>query len=288
MLKVQHTLSRGYGVFATEDIPCNKYLLPFTGREVDLVIAPPVALQVSSTTAILPDMQNFLRFLNHSCEPNCSIVPYKHKFFLFSLRYIAYGTELTFNYNTTEWDLIQGHCDFECHCGENNCLQRIRGFRYLTDEQKDSILPICLEYLKRMKDDKLTPVPLTIVKIVEKVIEATKQTVKDSGACSPEKITWHEASRDGISKAWMWRTECNRFQILKGSGTDQPFFIAMYRDHVLNWTYLKNKGYEYYESFRTLKEAIDALESRVFEEHHIIESNCHVVVANAQELGITS
>lgn len=73
------------------------------------------------------------RFMNHSCNPNCKIVPVsttshydEHLYHLafFALKDIPAGTELTFDYNPM-WSGEAADKDdpniVKCHCGEKNC-----------------------------------------------------------------------------------------------------------------------------------------------------------------------
>jgi len=80
-------------------------------------------------------------FLNHSCAPNTYI---KNKQ-LIALKDIPTGTELTFNYNTTEFDMAT---PFTCSCQHQNCQKEIRGYKYLTNTQKQNIKNYTASYLK--------------------------------------------------------------------------------------------------------------------------------------------
>jgi hypothetical protein len=71
----------------------------------------------------------FWRFFNHSCDPNTVI----RERTVFARRDIKPEEEITFNYNTTEWEMAE---PFICHCGSVNCLQEIRGFKHLTVSQR--------------------------------------------------------------------------------------------------------------------------------------------------------
>ena len=51
------------------------------------------------------------------------------KFEVRAAKDLAEGTELTFFYPSTEWDMAQ---PFECWCGAGNCLKLVRGAKYLT------------------------------------------------------------------------------------------------------------------------------------------------------------
>lgn len=82
-------------------------------------------------------------FLNHSCEPNTYI---KNKQ-LVALKDIPKGNELTFNYNTTEYDMAT---PFQCKCQHQKCQKEIRGYKYLTASQKEDINYYTAHYLKAL------------------------------------------------------------------------------------------------------------------------------------------
>lgn len=71
----------------------------------------------------------FWRFMDHSCEPNVAICERE----VISLRSIQPQEAVTFNYNTTEWDMAE---PFICGCGSEECLGRIQGLKHLTPAQR--------------------------------------------------------------------------------------------------------------------------------------------------------
>ena len=64
-----------------------------------------------------------------------------------SLRDILEGEEITFDYNSTEYDLSR---PFRCLCGAERCLGYIRGYRYLTANDRESRLSILADHLRFM------------------------------------------------------------------------------------------------------------------------------------------
>ena len=95
-------------------------------------------LQIDETRyQVSNDKDAYENFINHSCDAN-GYIDFNDLTFR-AARDIKAGEELTFNYNTTEWDMENGEDEaFTCRCGVSGCLKRIRGFRYLTAEQKKS------------------------------------------------------------------------------------------------------------------------------------------------------
>jgi hypothetical protein len=86
--------------------------------------------------------------LNHSCNPNCFIA--WSKVCLIASQDIKAGEELTYNYNTSEYDLLEDNNDFSfmCKCGCENCVGIVKGFKYLTLKQKISFKDNLSPFLK--------------------------------------------------------------------------------------------------------------------------------------------
>jgi hypothetical protein len=81
------------------------------------------------------------RYLNHSCNPNAAL----EGLTLVALRPIGRWEEVTFDYNTTEYEMAE---PFACGCG--HCGGRlVRGFRFLTEAQRREIAPRLTEHLRR-------------------------------------------------------------------------------------------------------------------------------------------
>jgi SET domain-containing protein len=73
------------------------------------------------------------RFLNHSCTPNTRIDGRT----LVALTAIAAGDEITFDYDSTEWDMAS---PFACACGALGCRGMVRGWRHLSPAQRALVL----------------------------------------------------------------------------------------------------------------------------------------------------
>ena len=115
---------------------------PIRAREVvfylggRIVTAPTkYTLQLDAGRHLLADNELW-QFMNHGCEPCVRIDVDTRQ--MIAIRDVARGEELTFNYNTTEWDMA---APFDCNCGDENCTGRIRGFRYLTPAQRAALRP---------------------------------------------------------------------------------------------------------------------------------------------------
>jgi hypothetical protein len=58
-------------------------------------------------------------YINHSCDPNCETQELDGRVWVMSLRAIAPGEELTYDYNLYDGD----DDDARCYCGARNCRQ---------------------------------------------------------------------------------------------------------------------------------------------------------------------
>ncbi len=73
--------------------------------------------------------RRFWRYMNHACDPSTAI----RERAVLALRDIAVGEDVTFDYNTTEWDMAE---PFACRCGGPGCVGTVRGARHLTAAQR--------------------------------------------------------------------------------------------------------------------------------------------------------
>lgn len=81
------------------------------------------------------------RYMNHHCEPN-SVIRDRT---VVAIRDIAVGDDITFDYNTTEYDMAS---PFACHCGSPVCVGLVRGARHLTEEQRQRVARWLPDYLR--------------------------------------------------------------------------------------------------------------------------------------------
>ncbi len=85
-------------------------------------------------------------YLNHACEPSARLDAERLCFV--AARDIAPGEAVTFNYLTSEWDMV---APFDCMCGSPRCFGQIRGFRHLTPEEQARLEPLLTPFLLRMR-----------------------------------------------------------------------------------------------------------------------------------------
>jgi hypothetical protein len=89
----------------------NKYTVQ-VGDEIHIILQP-----------------EYLQYINHSCDPNVFFDTTSMQ--LSALRNITVGDELTFFYPSTEFAMAS---PFNCFCESQNCLHRIQGASYLSQE----------------------------------------------------------------------------------------------------------------------------------------------------------
>ncbi|MDB9799431.1 SET domain-containing protein-lysine N-methyltransferase [Pelagibacteraceae bacterium] len=61
---------------------------------------------------------NTARLINHSCNPNCEVAGKGLKLWIFALRDIKKGEELSYDYG---FGYDENYKDFVCKCGSSNC-----------------------------------------------------------------------------------------------------------------------------------------------------------------------
>jgi hypothetical protein len=110
------------------------------GRDRHLDLAP------GRTTEELLDYF-FWRYLNHHCEPNSMIRDCE----VITLRAIEPWENVTFNYNTTEYDMAE---PFACNCGSAVCARVIQGARHMPDAEYQRLRPLIV---RTGREDLLRP-----------------------------------------------------------------------------------------------------------------------------------
>jgi len=131
---IAKTSHKGYGVFATTDIPKDTAIASFNGdiyTAESAMLLPKIIrdLVVQFSPTQYRASNNIAHLLNHSCNPNCGI---EDLFTLVTMRDIAAGEELTWDYEMTE----ESDWTLQCRCREPNCRKIIGAYSRLPQEQK--------------------------------------------------------------------------------------------------------------------------------------------------------
>ena len=81
-------------------------------------------------------------YTNHSCSPNSSVRGRE----LVAICPITSGDEITFDYETTEWDMAE---PFHCLCGSPDCRKVIKGFKHLGGPTRLKLRTSLSDYLQQ-------------------------------------------------------------------------------------------------------------------------------------------
>lgn len=122
------------GCFTLDAIPNRARVLEYTGERISKAEGdvryegrPFTYLFGVGDGEVVIDGHSMAMFVNHSCDPNCETDEEDGKVFIFSIRDIAAGEELTYDYC-----LYDGDDDAPCYCGSKSC----RGSMYSPEELK--------------------------------------------------------------------------------------------------------------------------------------------------------
>jgi SET domain-containing protein len=137
-VSVRRSPIQGRGVFAREPIAGGTRILEYTGEritsaEADAGAADDDSSRAHHTVFFYVDDDTVIDgsrggseacFVNHSCDPNCEIVIARRRVYIHSLRDIAPGDELTYDYwyvTDESYTLDDLRRIYPCRCGAALC-----------------------------------------------------------------------------------------------------------------------------------------------------------------------
>ncbi len=134
--EIRESAVSGKGAFAARDIAPREGIIEYLGERItheeadrryddeSMDVHHTFLFTVSSRTVIdASHGGNEARFINHSCEPNCEAEIERGRVFIYSLREIAAGEEICYDYayqrsgDETEADEVL----YQCLCGAAEC-----------------------------------------------------------------------------------------------------------------------------------------------------------------------
>lgn len=136
---------KGGALYADKDFKKGDVIFEFLGTPKPIDIADKRGLQIDENN-LLESSSGFDDYLNHSCDPN-GYIKFTDKILLIAKRKIKQGEELSFNYNTTEYDLLRQGVSFDCRCGKSCCQNKISGFKHLETREKRRLKNMLSPYL---------------------------------------------------------------------------------------------------------------------------------------------
>ena len=116
----------GRGGFARDDIRRGKRIIEYVGPKLSKTDSEIQLNKLNYFIFILDDEfdidgsveWNPARFINHSCYPNCEVNIVRNRIWLYALRNIPAGDELTYNYSHD----LEDYEDRPCRCGAASCV----------------------------------------------------------------------------------------------------------------------------------------------------------------------
>lgn len=135
-VRVGRSRIEGKGVFAKRKIPKGTRIIEYAGERVllakllvEIVEGKPsrvYTFRLSDSTVIDGARNgNDARFINHSCEPNCAAYAFDERMYIYAMRDIVRGEELTFDYQLRRATkrakkevTTEAHT---CRCGSLHC-----------------------------------------------------------------------------------------------------------------------------------------------------------------------
>ncbi len=126
-LKIRESAIHGSGCFAADRIRLGTIIGEYCGERIDLeeAVRRNDRLSEAYSHFILEVERNLfvdgakwegpLRFINHSCEPNCRVCSYEHRAYIVTIREIGVDEELTIDYCYDE------EVREPCSCGSPGC-----------------------------------------------------------------------------------------------------------------------------------------------------------------------
>lgn len=138
----------GRRLVAIRPIASGTRLFTITGRESGTPTR--YSVQVTATLHLDQDcardehdvvQRYFWRYLDHDCDPSAVIRERE----VIAIRDIEVGDGVTFDYNTTEYDMAS---PFQCHCSSAHCVGVVRGARHLTAAQRKRVARWLPAYLR--------------------------------------------------------------------------------------------------------------------------------------------
>ena len=133
-LRIKISSIHGKGVFAAQDITKGTRILPYIGEKISPQEATTRIAQGNTFIFFLDarhDLdgdtpRNRARYINHSCDPNCSSDIIEGQIWIFALRDIQAGEELSYDYGYE----LDGYETRPCRCGAQNCCGYILDQEY--------------------------------------------------------------------------------------------------------------------------------------------------------------
>ncbi|KPI90751.1 hypothetical protein ABL78_0187 [Leptomonas seymouri] len=144
LLVVRPNGEMGQTAYAAQDIPAGTTLFHCTG----LVVPFPTMYTICVGFHQHLLFGDAAECIAHHCDPNVAVRVGESgtgTFDFVTIREVAEGDMVTFNYATTEWDMSS---PFTCLCGSSMCAGSMQGFKYLKPSDQQRLWPITSDVVK--------------------------------------------------------------------------------------------------------------------------------------------
>jgi uncharacterized protein len=135
---VKKSSIQGKGLFAKKIIPSGTRIIEYKGKRIlkedvpgDVVkglTSTIYMMSLNETTVIDGERNgNNARFINHNCDPNCTVYFFNEIPYIYAIKEIAEGEELSFDYKLSVFDKEKKLTKKEkqerspCFCNASNC-----------------------------------------------------------------------------------------------------------------------------------------------------------------------
>jgi SET domain-containing protein len=136
-LKVRRSRVHGRGVYAGELIRKGTRIIEYTGQRVperevveDKNDPHTFYFGLDNGEVIDPEIGgNVARWINHSCDPNCESIDEDGRIFIYAVRKIEPGEELSYDYALQIDEPInrKSKKQYQCFCGSPDCRGTMLG-----------------------------------------------------------------------------------------------------------------------------------------------------------------
>jgi len=135
--------NKGYGLYTDFEIENGQFVCEYAGEIIDLlearrrsnldhenyifVINEHFSDNVTTTVIDATTIGNIGRYINHSCQPNCVVIPVRvdsliPRLAIFALKHIQSGEEITYHYGNEGFHTQYNLSDVKCLCESNSCI----------------------------------------------------------------------------------------------------------------------------------------------------------------------
>ena len=130
-IEVRESAIHGRGIYAKQFIPEEARIIEYTGQRMAWEDAPndpdnphTFNFGLDNGLVINPEVDgNEARWANHSCDPNCEAIEEDDRIFIYAMRDIQPGEEISYDYALELDEPVTDELkkEFECFCGSPKC-----------------------------------------------------------------------------------------------------------------------------------------------------------------------